>query len=154
ALIPTLKSRRIALGRCAGDYFILMTGVGIDASAIEKLDLNLKSWLGSVAYWLAAFRCWFAGRFASFSVCACGRLYTCTFAVVGRVRKYGGSPSVTRNARLLRDYFDVCLFPGRTRLDYLRYLVGVLSGLHYRFSDVTNFTATRVEISSELRVPV
>jgi YegS/Rv2252/BmrU family lipid kinase len=148
-LIPTLQPRRIALGKCGSHYFLLMAGAGIDAATIVLVDSDLKSRFGSFAYWIAGLRCWRAGYFPSFSVCVDRTRFTCTFVVVGRVSRYGGSIRITRNAKLLSDQFDVCLFPGKSRLDYLRYLVGVASGTHHRFRDVVCMSGKNVEITSE-----
>ena len=153
-LIPGMEPRRIALGKCGPHYFMLMAGVGIDAEAIDQLDSHLKSKFGRFAYGVAALRCWSSGCFAPLSVSVDGTRFTCTFAVVGRVSRYGGSMRITRNADLLSDRFDVCLFPGGSRLDYLRYAAGVLSGTHHRLHDVICVAGKNIEISSKEPVPI
>jgi diacylglycerol kinase (ATP) len=154
ALIPQLKPRRIALGKCGDHYFLLMAGVGLDATAIDRVNARWKSSIGRLAYGLAALGSWSEGHFPPLSVCVDGSTFTGTFVVVGRVSRYGGSMRITRNAHLLSDRFDVCLFQGGSRADYLKYSVGVLSGTHHRFRDVMCVSGKNVEITAEQPVGV
>jgi len=147
-LIPWLRPRRIALGKCGEHYFLLMAGIGIDAEAVDRVDPRLKSRFGRYAYYIAGLRCWAEGRFPTLHISVDGTRITGTFAVVGRASRYGGSLRITRNANLLSDRFDVCLFPGESRVAYLRYLAGVLSGTHHRFRDVICTSGRNIEISS------
>jgi diacylglycerol kinase family enzyme len=148
ALFPTLTPRRIALGKCGNNYFLLMAGIGIDAAAVDRVDPRLKSRLGRYAYYVAGLRCWYEGRFPILHINVDGNRFTGTFAVVGRASRYGGSLRITRNADLFSDRFDVCLFPGESRVAYLRYLAGVLSGTHHRFRDVICTSGRSIEITS------
>jgi YegS/Rv2252/BmrU family lipid kinase len=152
--IPKLKPHRIALGNCAGNYFVLMAGAGVDAATIELVDPQLKSRFGVLAYWWAALRFWTRGNLAPVSVRVDDEQAICTFAVTSRVSRYGGSYRITRNANLLSDHFEVCLFHGRSRFAYLRYFVGVLSGTHHRFRDVTCVFGKEVDISSDERIGI
>jgi diacylglycerol kinase (ATP) len=152
--IPKLKPKRIALGKCDVNYFVLMAGAGVDAATIELVDPQLKSRFGVLAYWWAALRFWTRGYLSPLLVRVDRRQVICSFAVVSRVSRYGGSYRITRNANLLTDHFEVCLFHGRSRLAYLRYFVGVVSGTHHRFRDVTCVLAKEVDISSDERIGI
>jgi diacylglycerol kinase (ATP) len=147
--IPSLTPRRIAVGRCGVDYFLLMAGVGMDAETIDQVDPLWKSRVGTPAFWYAGLRHWSTGGFTPLSVVADGTEYRCSFIVAGRVSRYGGSLRIARQASLFSDRFDLCMFPGETRLDYLRYFAGVLSGTHHHLHDVICTPAHTVEISSE-----
>jgi diacylglycerol kinase family enzyme len=153
-LVPTLKQRRIALGKCGDDYFLLMAGAGLDAAAIQRVTSRSKRHLGRGAFWLAGFRHWCSGCFPQLSVTVDGATYTGTFAVASRVRGYGGRYQITPTAGLFLDRLTVCLFRGGSRTAYLRYLAGVLSKRHVAFHDVLCISGDTVEISSREPVPI
>jgi len=149
AIMPSLEPRRIALGKCGEEYFLLMAGAGIDAAAIDRVNSRLKSRIGRMAFVYSGLQCWSAGGFEPLTVRVDETEYRCTFVVASRVTRYGGSLRIAPHADLFSDRFAVCLFPGASRLDYLRYLAGVLSGTHHRFKDVVCVAGRSVEISSE-----
>ena len=55
---------------------------------------------------------------------------------------------------LLQDRLDICMFTGRSRLRYLRYLLAVLSGTHLRLDDVIYAHGKQVQVVSEHRIKV
>jgi diacylglycerol kinase (ATP) len=153
-LIPRLQPCRIALGKGGGRYFVLMAGVGIDAHIVYNLHAALKRKFGVVGFWLGGLRYWASYRFSSFSANIDGTHFRATFGIMGRAAWYGGGVKITSGAELAADSFDVCLFQGRSRLAYLRYLFGVLTGTHRRFHDVVYMRGKRVEIASEVPIRV
>lgn len=130
---------RIALGRVRSPrpdepprYFLLMAGAGLDARVVYRVSAPLKARLGKVAYWVAGFG--MAGRtLEEFDVVAGGRSYSCSFALVSKVRNYGGDFQIACQTSLFDDCFEVVLFSGRSSLRYVKYLAGValqrLSGM-------------------------
>jgi hypothetical protein len=56
-----------------------------------------------------------------------GEKRRCSFALVSKVRNYGGDLEIACNATLFDDQFEVILFEGRTTLPYLKYLAGVMT---------------------------
>jgi diacylglycerol kinase family enzyme len=148
-LIPQLKPQRIALGKGGGRYFVLMAGVGIDAEIVYDLRAAMKRTFGVGGFWLEAFRHWTSYRFSPFTVKVNGENYSATFAIVGRAAWYAGGVKITSRADLTGNAFDVCLFQGRSSIDYLRYLYGVLTGTHPHFHDVVYTGGTRIEMTAE-----
>ena len=63
-----------------------------------------------------------------FDVVVDGRRFRASFALISRVRNYGGDLEIARGASLLRDDFEVVLFRGTESIRYLRYFVGVALG--------------------------
>jgi diacylglycerol kinase family enzyme len=57
-----------------------------------------------------------------------GKTKTASFALISRVRNYGGDLEIARRASLLRDDFEVVLFRGTHAFQYLPYFVGVALG--------------------------
>jgi diacylglycerol kinase (ATP) len=128
----TYTPERISVGRLyfnngtpARRHFLLMAGVGLDARIIYNLSARLKTNLGKIAYWIAAFSL-MGRRLEEFSVTIDDHDYHCSFALVSKVRNYGGDLKIARDTSLFDDQFEVVLFQGRSSLRYLRYFVGVV----------------------------
>jgi diacylglycerol kinase (ATP) len=106
-------------------HFLLMAGIGFDARVIYNLSAPLKTNLGKVAYWITAFSL-VGRRLAEFSITVGSRDYRCSFALVSKVRNYGGDLAIARDTSLFDDQFEVVLFEGQNAARYLRYFVGVV----------------------------
>ncbi|MEX2263428.1 MAG: diacylglycerol kinase family protein, partial [Bryobacteraceae bacterium] len=126
--IAGLVPKRIAIGRLTASegsrYFLMMAGVGLDAHIVYNLNLPLKRRLGKVAYWIGGFSL-LGRRLEEFEVRVDGDSHTCSFALVSRVRNYGGDLEIASGADLLDDQFEVVLFEGPSSSRYLKYFLGV-----------------------------
>jgi diacylglycerol kinase (ATP) len=124
------RAERISVGRLHASgaarprHFLLMAGAGLDARIVYHLSAPLKSKLGKVAYWAAAMK--LIGRqLEEFEVKVDDRIHKCSFALISKVRNYGGDFEIARDTSLLDDYFEVVLFAGRSATRYLRYFTAV-----------------------------
>ena len=104
--------------------FLCMAGAGLDAQIVSGLNLRLKQATGKLAYYVCAFS-HAVRRFDEFEVTVDGERFEASFALVSRVRNYGGDLEIARNASLLRDDFEVVLFRGTQGARYLGYFAGV-----------------------------
>ena len=148
AAIPRLVPCRLAAGLLrAGKserYFLMMAGAGLDAQIVYDLNLDLKAMLGKLAYYAGGFRQVFRPM-PQFDVHLHGETRRCGFALVSRVRNYGGDLEIARGASLLRPDFEVVLFEGENSVGYLRYLAAVVSG---RAGGMKGVTVTRANCIS------
>jgi diacylglycerol kinase family enzyme len=150
--IATLAPRRIALGRLTAAaheprHFLLMAGAGLDAHIVYHLSASLKSRMGKLAYWFAGLNV--IGRdLPEFTVDVNGALTRCSFALISRVRNYGGDFEIACGARLTDDSFEAVLFEGRSSYRYLKYLVGVATRRLNGMRGVEVVRTTRVELSA------
>ncbi len=129
AELSNLHPNRIAVGglRIGGSEqraFLCMAGAGLDAEIVSRLNLDLKAATGKFAYYVAGFGHVFR-PLREFEVRVDGRSFEASFALVSRVRNYGGDLEIARGASLLRDDFEVVLFRGTVSARYLQYFVGV-----------------------------
>ncbi len=150
-LIPHCVARRISLGRLDGGsgprHFLSMAGVGFDAHIVYRLSAALKRRLGKGAYWISGFA-QAVRRFPEFEIeVDGGARAVCSFALVSRVRNYGGDFEIARNASLLRDHFEIVLFRGRHSLPYLKYVLGMVAGRLAGMRGVTFLTGRSVRVS-------
>ena len=131
ASLPALVPNRISVGHIQPTgaeprHFLLMAGVGLDAHIVGNVDLDLKKHLGKLAYWVGGFS-QLGRKFPQFEVTANGDSLDSSFALVSRVRNYGGDLEIARSASLLDDHFEMVAFEGQDSFRYLKYLTGVLA---------------------------
>jgi diacylglycerol kinase (ATP) len=155
--LPDLVPCRVAVGLLrAGNterYFLLMAGAGLDAQIVYDLNLDLKAAVGKLAYYTGGFQQVFR-PIPQFDVELNGGVRRCGFALVSRVRNYGGDLEIARGASLLSPDFEAVLFEGRSSIGYLRYLAAVLRGRagHVKGVTVTRTKSIRFSSPSDNRV--
>ena len=144
------RAERICAGRLhysnGGEsmrHFLLMAGMGLDAQIVYNLSAPLKRRLGKGAYWIAGFSL-VGRRLPELAVQVDGRSYMCSFALVSRVRNYGGDLEIARSTSLLDNRFEVVLFSGRSSFRYLKYFTGVLLNRLDGMRGVTILRAARL----------
>jgi YegS/Rv2252/BmrU family lipid kinase len=109
-------------------YFIIMAGVGLDASIVRRVRPRLKRRVGEAAYWFSGFSHLADWQPVPFEVEIDGETLPATFAAVGKAPRYGGDLSITPRARLDAPEFEVCVINSRSRLRYLSLLPRVMRG--------------------------
>ncbi len=143
---------RIALGLLeksdkSRHYFVLMAGLGLDARIVYELDNDLKNMLGKLAYWHGGLRQ--LGRpVPRFHLSVGGAEYCASFALVTRVRNYGGDFEIAQQVRLTDNDFEVVIFQNNQWQDYVRFFGAVLTKRLYNTEGVTIVRATHVEADS------
>lgn len=127
-------TRRIYAG-CAIDetfgtrrYFLLMAGIGLDASVVSRVHPGLKKRIGKAAFWYSGLSQLADWQPIPFEIEVDRVSYEATFAVIGKAAGYGGELAVTPRARIDRPEFEICIIGSRSRLRYLRLLSYVMRG--------------------------
>jgi len=122
------KSRQIYLGVAIYEttnerrHFVLMAGIGLDASVVRRVQPNLKKRIGKGAFWISGLSHLADWNPRPFILEINGQEYTSTFAAIGKAAKYGGDLAITPGARLDQPEFEICIIETRSRLRYLRLL--------------------------------
>jgi YegS/Rv2252/BmrU family lipid kinase len=140
--IPDSRVCRIGVGtltiaedktpRC----FLCMAGAGLDAEIVAGLNIDLKAAIGKFAYYIGGFSQVFR-PLREFEVVVDGERYLASFALVSRVRNYGGDLEIAKGASLLREDFEIVLFRGTVSLQYIPYLAGVALKFAEKMKGVT-----------------
>jgi diacylglycerol kinase (ATP) len=117
-------------------YFLLMAGAGLDADIVYHLNGRVKEVFGKVAYWIGGFSK-LGSRFPVFTVEANGREFRASFALLSRVRNYGGDLEIAPTISLLDDEFEMVLFEGESSLGFLKYMLGVVAHQQQRMRGIT-----------------
>lgn len=122
------KSRQIYLGLAIDEttnesrHFVLMAGIGLDASVVKRVQPRLKKRIGKGAFWVSGLSHLATWNPRPFILEINGHKYTSTFAAIGKAAKYGGDLAITPGARLDQPEFEVCIIDTRSRLRYLHLL--------------------------------
>ena len=128
-----------------------MGGVGFDASIVLDVNSELKAKTGKFAYWVAGFSQTFR-RVDQFEACANGTRKQSGFALVSRVRNYGGDMEIASRASLLRDDFQVVMFEGSLAVRYAGYLIAVGAHCLRLLPGVTDLDTASLECSADVPV--
>ncbi|MEO8596309.1 MAG: diacylglycerol kinase family protein [Candidatus Solibacter sp.] len=150
--LGALREKRISVGHvaCEGGrvsrHFLLMAGVGLDAHVVYKVNAALKAKTGKFAYWVAGWSL-LGKRLAEFDVQIDGHTRKCSFALLSKVRNYGGDFEIARSVTLLQDHFEVILFEGGAASNYVKYFAGMALNRLPGMRGVTVLRADRVTIA-------
>ena len=150
--MQTWTPERVALGvrHSVGSeprHFLLMCGAGLDAQIVYQLSASMKNVLGKMSYWAGGFS-QLGKRLPEFLVTADGYEHRASFALVSRVRNYGGDLEIAQSVSLLENHFELVLFSGQSSFRYLRYMLGVMRGRLADTPGVTILQATKVALSA------
>ena len=126
------EPERVAVGRLTnefepnGRHFLLMAGIGLDAHIVYHMSASRKAALGKAAYWIGGFS-QLGRRFPEFTIEVDGASHRASFALVSRVRNYGGDLEIAPTISLLEPDFELVLFSGQSSFRYLKYMLGVVT---------------------------
>jgi YegS/Rv2252/BmrU family lipid kinase len=139
--LAKMTPTRVAIGMLhLGSFeqrpFLCMAGVGLDAEIVTHVNLDLKAAIGKLAYYVGGFS-QVLRPLTEFEVTVDGKEYEASFALISRVRNYGGDLEIARGASLLLNEFQVVLFRGTHSLRYLPYLAAVGLRLAERMNGCT-----------------
>ncbi len=146
---------RVALGLISNDaqdsrrYFLMMAGAGLDADIVYHLNTRVKEAFGKVAYWIGGFSK-VGQRIPEFTVQANGREFRASFALLSRVRNYGGDLEIAPTISLLDDEFEMVLFEGESSFGFLKYMLSIVV---HRQQGVRGITILRTRQAAILPAP-
>ena len=160
-IIVRSNSRRIHVG-CAVDevsgtsrYFVLIAGIGLDASVVRRVHPGLKKRFGQGAFWFSGLSHLADWKPKPFEIEADGKTFVATFATIGKAASYGGDLSVTPRARLDQPDFEICIITSQSRVRYLQLLSYALrSGVPADKPGVHFLRAARARATGESNVQV
>ena len=136
--------------------FLSVAGIGFDGEVTRLMQQTRMKSIHLYSYLLPLWQTLRHYSLPSFSLAIDDQTIAdkATSVVIGNIKNYGGYFSITHRAEADDGWLDICVFPGKSRKDYLRYLVGVILGRPTIFSDVTYYRGKKVEIQSSHPVPI
>jgi len=154
-LIAGGSTRTISVGRAVKPetgwqrYFLLMAGIGLDATIVQGVNLGLKRLTGIGAYLASGLGYLARLPLTPFSIEFNGRKLESAFTVISNAATYAVWFTLAPGARMDDDKLDVCVFNSRSRLAYLTYaLLSLAGGIHTRSSNVVYQPAREVKANS------
>lgn len=129
-------------------YFLLMAGIGLDATIVQNVNPTLKKQLGIGAYLASGLEFLARLPLTPFTINFNGHRHESTFAVISNAASYATFFTLTPDAHLSGEQFKVCLFNSQSRLAYLGYALLSTRGEHIRTSRVTYEAAQNVNANS------
>jgi diacylglycerol kinase family enzyme len=141
------RPRRISVGHltCGGGrvsrHFLLMAGIGLDAYVVRHVNQGLKARTGKFAYWVAGWSL-LGHDLAEFCVDVGGHKRLCSFALLSKVRNYGGDFEIARSVTLPDNHLEAVLLEGRSSLRYVKYFTGMALN---RLGDMKGVTVMRAD---------
>jgi diacylglycerol kinase family enzyme len=152
ALPALLRSEavRIAVGAMTlgGEperYFLAMAGVGLDASIVRRVSPAFKKRFGKLGYWYAGFAT-LGQALPEFSATVDGERVRASFALLSRVKNYGGDLEIARHADIRKSKLALVMFEGPNTFRYLKYFGGVL------LNRLEGMSGVRVKLVDEMVV--
>ena len=150
------RPQRIPVGRliCEGGrpgepgidrHFMLMAGIGLDAHIVYNVNAGIKARVGKLAYWVAGWSL-LGKRLGQFTVEAGGRRAECSFALISKVRNYGGDFEIARAVNIMDDEFELVLLEGRNTLRYVKYFAGMALNRLAGMKGATVLRSDRVKV--------
>jgi YegS/Rv2252/BmrU family lipid kinase len=136
-------------------YFLLMAGIGLDATVIKRVHPGLKKRIGKAAFWYSGLSELAGWQPIPFEIEIDNKKYEATFAVIGKAAGYGGELSVTPRARIDQPEFEICVIESKSRLRYLRLLSHVMrAGIPPNKTGIRFFHATRAQARGNTAVQI
>ena len=123
SVIATGDVRTMDLGRAGDRYFLLMAGVGFDASILQRVSSGLKRRFGAIAYALPSIGRAFGHRAVDANLVTDGAAASSPlfWLLLGNTRNYAGVLNLTHMAQADDGLLDFCLLEhgGLPRLAWL-----------------------------------
>lgn len=144
-------------GRANGQLFLLMVGVGLDASIVHELNRIRKGRINYASYLLPAAMAITTYQYPPLEVSIDGeKVFPLSPAVafVGNVREYGTGFPLLPDARPDDGLLDVCVIPLKSRFDAIQQFVLVAMGEHMHGEGVVYARGREILIESATAVPM
>jgi diacylglycerol kinase (ATP) len=155
------QARRIHLGLAIDErtgtrrLFVLMAGIGLDASVVQRVDPSLKKRIGKGAFWISGLSHLANWDPRPFALEIDNQKYTATFAAIGNAARYGGDLAITPGARIDEPEFEICIIETLSRVRYLHLLSHALrAGMPRDNPEVKFVKSASVKASGEAAVQV
>ncbi len=152
----TWKARPIDLGYAGGRYFLLMAGIGFDASITSEVRSEEKRRLGALAYVLRGIEAGLQIRGTRARLILDGKTVRgrVLMVVVGNTQLYGGLVRITSRACIDDGLLDVCVMKGNGVISGLLHTLAILRQRHSIDPEIEYYRARTIHIVARPALPV
>lgn len=158
-LVAAKQTRLVSVGSAKSlnddwqRYFLLMAGVGLDATIIKAVNPESKTRWGIGAYWMAGFRTLADWPLTPFSLELNDERRDATFAIIANAANYASYFKLAPRAQMDDDYLDLCIFNSYSRLSYLGYAALAVTGNHTLSPQVVYRKTSEVIATPDIPLP-
>ncbi len=146
--------RKLSVGKINGHYFMLMAGIGFDGETVYGVNGSLKKISGKFAYVMSGIKTLVRFNLPLIKIKTSAAEMKGHTAIISNVRCYGGHQYVTPEASITEPVLDICIFKGKTRMGFLRFVIDVLRGKHLQLPEVEYGKFEEFDITSDRTVHV
>ena len=151
------KTKTYDLGKANGRYFMMMTGIGLDAKAAKNVDNRpvLKKMLGRGMYHVTAIQTYLTDKPSKLKIWLDDQILPRWgyYAIVGNIKLYGGNLKLTPIARPDDGYLDICIFKNKDIFSMMKYFVGATyKNKIIEMPSIEYFRVKKIKIESEKKV--
>jgi len=143
------RLQRIALGQAVAEnngdesrYFITLAGAGVDADMVYRVNPALKKKYGVGAYWVAGIQQFLTYPYPLFRATSTEQEMAGSYIALGRTKAHGFPVSITDQANLFGDDFELAVFSNRSNTRAFLHGCAALFGRLRKMRDV-HFWRTR-----------
>ncbi len=152
--LQTAPVKRIPVGEVNGEPFLSVLGVGLDAEAVRHFEVVNPRFLGRASFVYPVLRALVSRPCKSLTVEMDSGRYRAHWVIVSRVKRYAGDLLLTPEAGLAKPGMYVTRFQGAGRINRLRHLSALVTGLLPHDPRVSIEAAQRVTIMGDSNTPV
>lgn len=149
---------RIDLGRAGDRYFVMWTGIGLDAQVARDVEPHreIRRSLGNLTYVVAAVVQASRMRGTRTTVVVDGRAVRqrTGLVVITNAQLYGPALRLAPQAQLDDGWLEVYIFKGASPLDVIRHFVLIAMGKHAQDPKVDIYRAHQVQVRAERPMPL
>jgi diacylglycerol kinase (ATP) len=148
--------RPVDLGLAGDRYFLLMAGIGFDASITAGVRPDEKRRFGALAYVWRGIEEALRIRGTRTRLTLDGRTIKgrVLMVVIGNSQLYGGLVKITHRAIIDDGLLDVCVIKGDNFFSAVRHAVAILRRRYSLSPDIEYYRARTIEINASRRLPV
>jgi YegS/Rv2252/BmrU family lipid kinase len=148
--------RPIDLGRADDRYFLLMAGVGFDATITAQVQPEEKRRFGALAYVLRGFGLIGRMRGTKMRLVLDGRSISgrVLWVLVGNSQLYGGLMKITHQASIDDGLLDVCVIRGENLYSAPWHILSILLRRYDLDPEIDYYRARKVEVYTRRTLPV
>jgi YegS/Rv2252/BmrU family lipid kinase len=146
----------IDLGRVGERYFLLMAGIGLDASITASMDSQQKRRLGALAYVLRGIQLASGVRGTRTRITLDGKSLRRRVLqlVIGNSQLYGGLVKITDKATINDGLLDICVLRGDNVFNAIQHTIAILRQRHTYDPKIDYYRARTITVIANPRLAV
>ncbi len=135
-------------------YFLLMAGIGFDASVVFDVNKNLKKYLGKTAYITNGIKTFLQWKPSKLTFTIDGSLFDGYSAIICNSSKYAGNFAIAPDAKITEDCLYAFIMCSPKRTSIIKYFLGILAKKHLQYKDIIYMPAKKISITGNSHIQI